>query len=481
MDKTSALDALLNIYSFKNELGEVITFVPGQREIMAAILNLGVAGKRFVQIEAATQFGKSSAVAAALVMRCTKEEKWAIVAGTSEKAQIIMNYFIDYVAENSIARKLLQTATPIERLQQERNKRHLIFMSGFEVQVFSADSHNRRATGNAIMGQNAPFVILDEAALVDDQIESKIFRMIAGFSKTKHLYVKVGNPFYRNHFLKSHNDSDFHLIKIDWQQGVKEGRFTADYIEKARQRPNFDVLFEVKFPSADAVDLRGWSPLLTEEDIERCFVVNGQGFGFLKVGCDPAGEGTNFNVIVGRYRNYAKILLRERVLDQFRFTEFLVNWRDQIRNTEGILPLGYWVDRIGIGEGYYQTMRTNLEGVFGVNVGQEAQDRENFVNQRAEVYWRLREMIKSGQLQLEKDNDWLQLAQIKYRTRLEGRKGKVEIMSKEEMRANGIESPDCADALALTFCMADPVSAVVSDLVDKKDELFDRYGLFAEI
>src|SRR3989304_4016133 len=135
-----------------------------------------------------------------------------------------MDYFIDYALENDISRELLKnTGMALDKLKQDRSRRHLSFSSGFEVRVFSADSRNKQATGNAIMGFGAPYVLLDEASLVDNTIESKVFRMIAGFSTTKHLYVKVGNPFFRNHFWKSHNDPDFHLIHIDYLQGIQEG------------------------------------------------------------------------------------------------------------------------------------------------------------------------------------------------------------------------------------------------------------------
>jgi len=265
------VENILELYTFKNELGEDIIWTPGQKEIMAPIINLGIDGKRYIQAETPTQYGKSSAVAAALTMRCTKKEKWAIVAGTAEKAQIIMDYFVDYALENPIPRALLGTEVALDKLKQDRSRRHLSFSTGFEVRVFSADARNKQSVGNAVMGMGSPFVILDEAALVDDTIEAKVFRMIIGFSTTKHLYMKVGNPFYRNHFLKSHHDPDFHLIHIDYMQGVKEGRFTLEAIEKARSKPGFSVLYEVKFPDASAVDEKGWSQLLSEEDIEACF------------------------------------------------------------------------------------------------------------------------------------------------------------------------------------------------------------------
>src|SRR3990167_10237151 len=126
---------ILQLYQFKNELGEDILWTPGQLEIMAPIINLGIGGKRFVQIETPTRYGKSSSIAAAILMRCTKKEQWAIVAGTAEKAQIIMDYFIDYALENPIPRGLLSTDVPLEKLKQERSRRHLSFSSGFEVRV----------------------------------------------------------------------------------------------------------------------------------------------------------------------------------------------------------------------------------------------------------------------------------------------------------------------------------------------------------
>lgn len=471
------IDALLQAYTFSNELGERISWTPSQREIMSVILDLGSGGKQFVQIETPTRFGKSSSIAAALLMRCTKKEQWAIVAGTSEKAQIIMDYFINYALENVISRELLKSQVALDKLKQDRSRRHITFSSGFEVKVFSADGRNKQQAGNAVMGMGAPYVILDEAALVDDVIESKVFRMIAGFSTTKHLYLKIGNPFYRNHFWKSHNDPDFQLIHFDYTKAVEEGRLSQEMVDKARTKPGFGVLYDVKFPDADAIDDKGWSALLTEQDIESVMVENGSGFGFLKVGCDPSGEGTNFNTVVMKYRNYAKVLFKERVIDQFAFTERLMNWQNKLRETGQMMPRGYWVDKIGIGEGYYQTMRQDIENVIGVNVGVAALEKDSFVNLRAEAFWRLRQDIKTKKLQLEKNEDWFQLAQIKYRTKLEGKKGKIEIMGKDEMRANGVESPDVADGLMLTYVEPDPVDTIYQEVEEKT---FNRFAIVGE-
>lgn len=484
MSSTPKVDKLTQIYHFTNELGQLIEWTPSQKQMMEVILNTGAGGKSYVQIETPTRFGKSSSVAAALLMRCTMKERWAIVAGTADKAQIIMNYFISYALENTISRKLLESRESLDKLKQERNKTKLTFSSGFEIEVFSADSRNKQATGNAVMGFGAPYVILDEAALVDDDIEGKIFRMIAGFSTTKHCYIKIGNPFKRNHFLKSHNDPDFHHIWWDYKVGIEEGRYTSEYIEKSRNKPNFGVLYEVKFPDADQVDEKGWSQLISEEDIEAVFVERGRGFGFLKVGIDPSGEGTNFTTVIKRYRNYAVKLLKQRVIDQFKLTEWMVNWKNETKRSEDMLPMGYYVDKIGIGNGFYETLRRDLENVHGINVGVAPFDEEGFVNLRAENFWKLRTDIKTKKLSLEKDEDWFQLAQIKYRTKLEGKRGKIEIMSKDEMRSNGIDSPDVADALALTYSHPDPYATfdlTSEESYNSKVDTFDKYSSINEI
>jgi hypothetical protein len=73
-----------------------------------------------------------------------------------------------------------------------------------------------------------------------------------------------------------------------------------------------------------------------------------------------------------------------------------------------------------------------------------------YLNLRAEVYsgkngvavW-----IKSGGM-LKPHKDWLQLTEVRYK---KDSSGKTKIEPKEDMRKRGVESPDVADALALTF------------------------------
>ena len=85
---------MLKLYRLETNEGQVIPWTQGQLEIIDCILHRGSPdGKNRIQIMAATRYGKSLSVAAGVVIRASlKPEKWAIVAGTKEKARIIMEY-----------------------------------------------------------------------------------------------------------------------------------------------------------------------------------------------------------------------------------------------------------------------------------------------------------------------------------------------------------------------------------------------------
>lgn len=439
----TVLDNVLKTFTFKDEAGETITFTPGQLQILDIILNRqSPDGRKRVHIMTPTRYGKSATVAAGVVVRAsTKAERWAIVAGTRDKAQIVMDYCINYSLDDPLIRTQLAVEGSLERLRRERSRDRLTFLRGGEVRVFSADSRNRQELGNSLMGFGSPNIVEDEAALIDDDIHSKIMRMLG--DNRDNFLVKIGNPFKRNHFLKSYQSDDYHKIVINWQQGVEEGRFAPEFIEEMRQQAFFDVFYEVKFPEADSMDEGGWLPLLTDLEIEKAFVEDGQPFGDKRLGVDVAGGGKNYSVVLLRSNNLARKLLKNRDTDTMSLTGAVLNLTEELN----VKKEGIFIDKVGVGKGAYDRLAEQLRGVEGVNAGEPPEDKTRFSNLRAEMYWRGREWILRGG-KLEKDEDWYQLTQIKYKADSSGR---LKIMGKEEMLRSGIDSPDFADAFALTF------------------------------
>lgn len=113
----------------------------------------------------------------------------------------------------------------------------------------------------------APNVIADESAFIEDPEFALVLRMLAGQSKI--FLMKIGNPYFRNHFYKSYRDPDYKKIVVDYHQGLQEGRLNPEIVRKARDEANFDVLYECKFPNEEAVDSKGYAVLVSEADFDR--------------------------------------------------------------------------------------------------------------------------------------------------------------------------------------------------------------------
>jgi hypothetical protein len=374
-------------------------------------------------------------------------EKWAIVAPSEKKAKIIMAYIIDHTFDNEYCKRKLEISKDesLEHLRRERSKSRLTFKHSDgtfgEVYVLSADSRNKQNAGDALMGFGAANVILDEAALIDDDIEAKIFRMLG--DQMDNFYCKIGNPFYRNHFLDSHRDPKYFKLNIDYKLGIAEGRLNQEFIDEAQKRPYFSVLYENKFPEADAIDDKGWSYLITDSEYERALVKVESPFGLPYIGQDVARGGGNFNVWVKRTADYATILGKNNDSDLMSQTGTTIRFQKE----HNVDWQAITIDDTGVGGGVSDRLREQGFRINACKLGEQARDTNKFSNRRAENYWKVKEWINNGG-KLDPDCDWSELLEIKYKT---DSAGKLKIMGKDEMRTRGIESPDVADALMLSF------------------------------
>jgi hypothetical protein len=459
--ESEALRITRRTFNFKDDNDIPIPWAGGQLEIMDCIVNRCAPDKRQrIHVMTPTQYGKSLAVGAAVAARASiMPEKWAIVAGTSEKAQIIMDYAIMFSLNDPIIRRQLLVDTPLDRLRRERSRNRLTYRGNGEIRVFSADSRNRQELGNALMGFGAPNVIEDEAALIPDDVHAKVMRMLGG-SKDNFM-MKIGNPFNRNHFLRSYHSDRYYKIEIDWHRALTEGRFTPDYISEMQDEAFFAILYEVKFPEEGMIDSKGWMQLLTDADIDRAFTTDLPALGGRRLGCDVAGGGRNFSVIVLRNYNVAKKIYKAREPDTMIFAGNVIHMANQLGVRDGDI----YVDKIGLGKGAYDRIREMKSSALnkpnqplpsGIAGSEAPADTTRYINLRAEMYWRAREWILHGG-KLDRDDDWYQLAQVKYK--IADSSGKIKMMSKEEMLREAIDSPDVADAFALTFARYDATPA----------------------
>jgi hypothetical protein len=448
-------DLVRNMY--KHEDGTPILLSPTQTEIFSTV---SMRLHPRVHCSTHTRYGKSLTVALAVLTRlATFPEKWAITAGNKEKAKIIMNYVNSHIFDHEyIASKFrMEKGDSAESIRRHRNKSHLTFDLG-------GGKYSELIISGAkdAIGFGAPNVIEDEASLIPDDDHALIMRMLGDDAEDNFLF-KIGNPFFRNHFLKSSMDPAYHKIIVDCYKGAEEGRISHALIEEMRKYSFFNVLYEVKFPRAEDVDDKGWMYLLTEEDIKRAtdrWATTVQ-TGRRRIGNDIARGGRNFNVWAMRGDNYATILLKNHEADLMK----VAGTGKAFMEEKYVHQEDFALDDVGVGGGVTDKLRElGLNDIIPVKEGATATEKTvkfnpktrkeeempEYANMRAQLYAGRRGLqywVKHVGA-LDPAIDWSELTRIRYK---KNGSGLIMIESKDDMRKRGEESPDVADGLALTF------------------------------
>jgi len=261
-------------------------------------------------------------------------------------------------------------------------------------------------------------------------------------------------------------------VFIDYKRALSEGRFTEEFIEEMRDEAMFDIFYDCKFPDEGMIDEKGWIPLLTDSEVDRAFAQEeDQMFGTKRMGCDVAGGGRNYSVMVLRGFNLATKIYKKNESDTMRFAGNII----EIASEHKVKDRDIFIDKVGIGRGAFDKLKSMKDWVIGVS-GADNPANDRFFNLRAEMYWRAREWILHGG-KLSPDKDWMQLANIKYKV---NPSGKLQIMSKMEMLRNGIDSPDVADSFAMTFARTEEPPAMTKEYstINIKAPNLDPYATY---
>lgn len=295
-------------------------------------------------------------------------------------------------------------------------------------------------------------VICDEAS----GIPNIIWETLDGAtldSNTEILWVATGNPTkavgrFRDCFEARSNE--WIAYKVD----SRDVSFTNKaQIERAIDRYGVDndyvkVRYLGEFPSVEAAAL--FSPEAIRTAMTREVVSSFRDALILSV--DVARFGNNESVITFRRGKdgRTKPPIRRRGLSTIELGSLIA----------GLIvsedPDQVFIDEGGVGGGVVDFVRHLGHSVIGVNFGAKPSAMPGGIlvaNKRAEMYVAFREWIREGGT-LPEDNDLReQLEQIEYYLTP---KSQIILVSKDDMRAEGKESPDLADSYAISF--AYPVS-----------------------
>ena len=190
----------------------------------------------------------------------------------------------------------------------------------------------------------------------------------------------------------------------------------------------------------------GSNQFIGADIVEACRSYKAEGYEKLEklIGVDVARFGDDQSVILKRQGRKVHEPVKFRGLDTMSLASRVVEAIDEYK------PDAVFIDGVGVGSGVVDRVRQlrPSANVIEVNAGQTANDSYKYFNKRAEMWGRVRDFLKAG-ADLPDDNELHEeLQSVEYGF---SHKQQIQIEKKEDMKARGLSSPDCADSLCLTF------------------------------
>jgi hypothetical protein len=385
--------------------------------------------KRTTAIVAPRQAGKSRAVSVLALERSianTNHHTLIVSAGSAAAKRVLA----------TIADMALSADPHGARLAREPTHELIEFTNGSTIRC--VPSSPRR-----IRGWTIDLLVVDEAALVDDDlILSSAIPTTAARPNAR--IVLVSSPllavgaFYTFVSEGEHGSQHVHSARWSLEQSPWISQSTIDAARAALPPERFAAEYLGEFPESGSGLLipRSWIRAAQERELP------GSARG--SYGVDVADEfGSDWTVIYRQRGGVVRLIERVQGQDTMQTADKVALL---LKPTPAVPAI---VDAIGVGAGVSARLVQLGVRVVPFKASHSAQDGKTFKNRRAEAYWKLREAFEQGRIDLDPDDRELadELALLRYDI---GPTGKVQMESKDSMRARGIPSPDRADAV----CMA---------------------------
>lgn len=189
------------------------------------------------------------------------------------------------------------------------------------------------------------------------------------------------------------------------------------------------------------------------------------------LGVDVARFGDDQSVICVRQGRKILIQYKFRGLSTVQLSARVI---EKIREHK---PKVTFVDVIGVGGGVVDQLVELGYAIQSVSASASADDAITYLNKRAEMWGRMRDWL-SGDVDIPDDSELAdELCGLEYGyTAL---KFQIQLEKKEDMKSRGLSSPDCGDALALTFAehvaLGEENSLILPDDVEAGFESEEAY------
>lgn len=335
---------------------------------------------------------------------------------------------------------------------------------------FARAKTSSKENTEALAGIHAPWVMAaaDEAS----GVEEPIFETMDGSLTGENIMVFLISNGTRNigYFYNTHRREQ---TTLHWQcysfDAEESPRVTAASVAKWKDEYGEDsvqyaIRVKGKFPDEGQIDDKGYVQLFNEKDLRFVpYDPEWRPVGRVIGALDPNGEG----------QDLAAWAARDRFILTIPHKQKLGTAKDQALKSITLCdrlyidPIDLVIDSFGVGAdvGMEIALATSQEKrpwrVTPVNTGEACDDdadQELFVNKRAEGYYKFMQWTRTGgtfmELPLPDDTKKLRAELLSIRFKRTG-SGRIQIMSKVEMKKLGFLSPNMADAGSMTFLRKD--------------------------
>jgi len=269
-------------------------------------------------------------------------------------------------------------------------------------------------------------------------------------------YINIFVPWYwQDEYTRSAEGLELTDEEKDWMMLYGQDGLTAKHLAWRRTKlSDFDGDYSQKckgfsqeypFTDEEAFINSITDTFITVEPVQRARKAQVESTSALLIGVDPARGGVDKSTIIRRKGRHAYKCDSFQGLDTMQ----LVGKIKMIIDREH--PNKVFIDCIGIGAGVVDRLQEmGYECVVGVNVARAANNPDHFLNLRAELWSEMRDWFNQDLAVQIPDDPELQkeLCGLGYEYNSSGR---LVIESKKDAKKRGMNSPDKADALMITF------------------------------
>lgn len=324
--------------------------------------------------------------------------------------------------------------------------RHRQFPDSWLCVAQTCREENSESFAGLHAADSTPFYIFDEASAIPE----KIWEVSeGGMTDGEPMWFAFGNP-TRN---SGRFHSCFHAQKHRWHTKQIDSR-TVQITNKAQIQQWVDdygedsdfvrVRVRGAFPNASSLQ---FIPTGLAEGARLRPVEVDKSVNTAVVGVDVARFGDDQSVIVTRIGRDARTIdiQKYRELDTMQLASIVAGHINKLEQHYNVICN---VDGGGVGGGVIDRLhQLGYMNVSEVNFGWAADNKAMYANKRAEMWATMREWLKGGCIE-DSHEMVTDLTTVEYGYNV---RNQIILESKEELKKRGANSPDIADALALTF------------------------------